>query len=135
MVDATRKDTETGIAKRTWGIRTLSPLATPMGRRLPSLSKAPGPTARTLASFCSLTLLSGRKIPEAVLASGLMRWTRTRSRRGARDLMLRRTDYSKRCQYSLCANRLLMDRWGVRGKIAEDGRDPMGSDQTKGFRA
>lgn len=70
----------------------MSPAATPMGRRLPSLSKRPGPTARTWASFCSLTAASGRKIPEAVLASGLMRWTRTRSRRGVRDLMLRRID-------------------------------------------
>ena len=60
-----------------------------MGRRLPSLSRAPGPTARTLASLRSLTEDSGRKMPEAVLASALTRWTRTRSRRGMRDLMER----------------------------------------------
>lgn len=53
---------------------------------MPSLSRAPGPTARTLASLRSLTEDSGRKMPEAVLASALTRWTRTRSRRGMRDL-------------------------------------------------
>lgn len=71
----------------TVGIKTRSPACTPMGTRLPSLSIPPGPTASTLASFSSLTLDSGRKMPEAVLASALMRWTRTRSRRGTRDLI------------------------------------------------
>lgn len=71
----------------TEGIRTRSPTVTPMGRRFPSLSRAPGPTARTLASFNFSTLDSGRKMPPAVLVSALMRWTRTRSRRGARARM------------------------------------------------
>ena len=70
-----------------WGIRTRSPTATPMGSRLPFLSMAPGPTARTLASLSFSTLDSGRKMPLAVLVSALMRWTRTRSRRGARARM------------------------------------------------
>jgi hypothetical protein len=75
------------IGKRTWGINTRSPVVTPMGSLLPSLSRPPGPTARTLASLSSLTLDSGRKMPLAVLASALMRWTRTRSSSGTRDLM------------------------------------------------
>jgi len=60
-----------------------------MGMRLPFLSKAPGPTAMTLASLSFSTLDSGRKMPLAVLVSALMRWTRTRSRRGARARMER----------------------------------------------
>ena len=71
----------------TCGIRTLSPTLTLQLTLFPSLSSPPGPTANTLASFNSLTLDSGRKIPDAVLVSALMRWIRTRSRRGARDLM------------------------------------------------
>lgn len=71
----------------TVGISTRSPACTPTGSLLPSLSRAPGPTARTLASLSSLTLDSGRKMPDAVLVSALMRWTRTRSRRGTSDLM------------------------------------------------
>lgn len=51
------------------------------------MSRAPGPTARTLASLSFSTLDSGRKMPLAVLVSALMRWTRTRSRRGARARM------------------------------------------------
>lgn len=60
-----------------------------MGNRLPFLSRAPGPTARTLASLSFSTLDSGRKMPPAVLVSALMRWTRTRSSRGARERMER----------------------------------------------
>lgn len=71
----------------TCGINTLSPGCTLTCTRLPSLSRPPGPTASTLASFSSLTALSGRKMPPAVLASAFIRWTSTRSRRGARDLM------------------------------------------------
>jgi hypothetical protein len=68
---------------RTWGIKTLSPGCTLGAILFPSLSMAPGPTASTLASLSSLTAVSGRKIPVAVFASGFMRWTRMRSRRGA----------------------------------------------------
>ena len=71
----------------TCGINTLSPGATLGVTLLPSLSRPPGPTASTLASLSSLTLLSGRKIPPAVLASALTLWTSMRSRRGERDLM------------------------------------------------
>lgn len=53
----------------------------------PSLSRPPGPTANTFASLSSLTADSGRKMPPAVLASALTRWTRMRSRRGARALI------------------------------------------------
>ena len=70
-------------------MRTRSPTATPMGRRLPFLSREPGPTARTLASLSFSTDDSGRKMPLAVLVSALTRWTRTRSRRGARARMER----------------------------------------------
>lgn len=35
------------LGPHTWGMRTLSPALTPMGRRLPSRSRRPGPTART----------------------------------------------------------------------------------------
>jgi hypothetical protein len=73
--------------KLTWGINTLSPTETPQLTLFPSLSSPPGPTASTRASFSSLTLDSGRKMPEAVRVSALMRCTSTRSRRGARDLM------------------------------------------------
>jgi hypothetical protein len=73
------------IQKHTCGIKTRSPTATPQLTLLPSLSRPPGPTASTFASFSSLTLLSGRKMPEAVLDSAFMRCTRTRSRRGARE--------------------------------------------------
>lgn len=76
-----------GRSLLTVGISTRSPACTPTGSLLPSLSRAPGPTARTLASLSSLTLDSGRKMPDAVLVSALMRWTRTRSRRGTSDLM------------------------------------------------
>ncbi len=79
----------------TCGIKTLSPGATLHETLLPSLSNPPGPTAKTLASFNSLTLDSGRKMPPAVLASILTRWTRTRSSSGARDLIdLSAVDYS-----------------------------------------
>lgn len=71
----------------TWGIRTRSPVLTPIGSRLPFLSRLPGPTAMTLASLSFSTLDSGRKMPLAVLASALTRWTRTRSKRGARARM------------------------------------------------
>lgn len=74
----------------TCGIKTRSPGFTEISILLPSLSNPPGPTARTLASDSFSTVDSGRKIPDAVLASALMRWTRMRSRRGARDLMERR---------------------------------------------
>lgn len=74
----------------TCGIKTRSPGFTEISILLPSLSNPPGPTARTLASDSFSTVDSGRKIPEAVFASALMRWTRMRSRRGARDLMERR---------------------------------------------
>jgi hypothetical protein len=77
----------------TWGIRTRSPTATLMAMRLPSRSRPPGPTARTLASLSFSTLDSGRKMPLAVLASALTRWTRTRSRRGARARMERTVDW------------------------------------------
>jgi len=43
-----------------WGIKTLSPGCTLQAILLPSLSSPPGPTARTFASFNSLTLDSGR---------------------------------------------------------------------------
>lgn len=76
----------------TWGISTRSPTATPMAMRLPSRSRPPGPTARTLASLSFSTLDSGRKMPLAVLASALTRWTSTRSRRGARARMERTVD-------------------------------------------
>lgn len=62
-------------------------MATPIGNRLPFLSRAPGPTATTLASLSFSTLDSGRKMPLAVFVSALIRWTRTRSRRGARARM------------------------------------------------
>jgi hypothetical protein len=64
-----------GVLQRrhTWGIRTRSPDATPMGTLLPSRSTAPGPTARTRPSLSSLTLDSGRKMPDAVLVSALTR--------------------------------------------------------------
>jgi hypothetical protein len=75
------------LPKRTCGISTLSPGWTLMTMRLPSRSRPPGPTARTLASLSSLTADSGRKMPPEVLASARTRWTRTRSRSGARDLM------------------------------------------------
>ena len=75
------------LIKLTWGIKTLSPACTLQLTLFPSLSKPPGPTAKTLASLSSLTLDSGRKIPLAVLVSALILWTKTRSRRGARDLM------------------------------------------------
>ena len=55
--------------QHTWGISTLSPGCTLGCIRLPSLSRLPGPTAKTLASFKSFTALSGRKMPPAVLAS------------------------------------------------------------------
>lgn len=76
----------------TWGISTRSPTATPMAMRLPSRSRPPGPTARTLASLSFSTLDSGRKMPLAVLVSALTRWTSTRSRRGARARMERIVD-------------------------------------------
>lgn len=65
----------------------MSPGATLGATLFPSLSSPPGPTASTFASLSSLTLLSGRNIPLAVLVSALILWTRTRSRSGARDLM------------------------------------------------
>jgi len=71
------------IPPPTWGIKTLSPGCTLGATRLPSLSNAPGPTARTFASLSSLTAVSGRKMPVAVFASGLTRCTRMRSRSGA----------------------------------------------------
>lgn len=74
----------------TCGINTRSPGFTEISILLPSLSNPPGPTARTLASDSFSTVDSGRKIPEAVFASALMRWTRMRSRSGASDLMERR---------------------------------------------
>lgn len=77
------------VAQPTCGINTLSPAVTPMATRLPSLSRPPGPTASTLASFSSLTLDSGRKMPLAVLASARMRWTSTRSSSGISDLIER----------------------------------------------
>lgn len=73
--------------QHTCGIRTLSPTDTEQLTLFPSLSRPPGPTANTFASLSSLTLDSGKKIPEAVLVSAFMRCTRTRSRSGARDLM------------------------------------------------
>ena len=78
-----------GFIELTCGIRTRSPTATLIGTRLPSLSSPPGPTASTFASLSFSTLDSGRKMPPAVLVSALTRWTRIRSRRGARDLMER----------------------------------------------
>ena len=84
-------------------MRTRSPTATPMGRRLPFLSREPGPTARTLASLSSLTAVSGRKMPVAVLASGLMRWTRMRSRRGAMLRMDLIADYEEDWSAWSCA--------------------------------
>lgn len=54
-------------------------------------SGAPGPTASTVASGVDFSVTDeGRKIPEAVLVSGLRRWTRIRSRVGRRELMDRR---------------------------------------------
>ena len=79
----------------TCGINTLSPGVTEHAILLPSLSIAPGPTASTLASFRSFTLDSGRKMPLAVFASALMRWTKTRSRRGTRLLMDRMVDWRR----------------------------------------
>jgi hypothetical protein len=77
----------------------LSPAATLTGILDPSLLKAPGPTARTLASESSLTAVSGKKIPDAVLDSALILWTRIRSRRGASDLIdLKAVDYKKYSQ-------------------------------------
>lgn len=70
---------------RTCGIKTLSPGATDGATLLPSLSTAPGPTASTFASLSSLTAVSGRKMPPAVLASGFMRCTRMRSSSGAME--------------------------------------------------
>jgi len=85
---ASKHNTQSSMkARLTCGIRTLSPTVTLQEILLPSLSKPPGPTARTLASLSSLTLDSGRKMPDAVRVSALMRWTRTRSSRGARDLI------------------------------------------------
>lgn len=84
-----RPEISTGGAL-TCGIKTRSPGFTEISILLPSLSNPPGPTARTLASDSFSTVDSGRKIPEAVLTSALIRWTRMRSRRGARDLMERR---------------------------------------------
>lgn len=81
----------------TWGISTRSPTATLMAIRLPSRSRPPGPTARTLASLSFSTLDSGRKMPLAVLVSALTRWTSTRSRRGARARMERTVD----CRFTL----------------------------------
>ena len=73
--------------ERTCGIRTLSPLCTLIGRRLPFLSNRPGPTANTFASLSSFTALSGSKTPPAVFVSAFMRCTSTRSRRGATERM------------------------------------------------
>jgi hypothetical protein len=69
------------------GINTRSPSLTLISNLTPSLEYAPGPTARTRASLSSFTEDSGRKMPDAVLDSAFMRWTRTRSRRGARARM------------------------------------------------
>jgi len=75
--------TTRSLSVRTCGTRTLSPGFTDTSIVFPSLSRAPGPTASTLASLSSLTALSGRKMPPAVLVSIFTRCTRTRSRRGA----------------------------------------------------
>lgn len=91
------------------GKRTRSPAFTDMGMILPSLSRAPGPTEMTVASGNGWDVADvGRKMPVAVFwmrgkafsgprlarlesecltVSALNRWTRTRSRRGTRDLM------------------------------------------------
>lgn len=58
--------------QHTCGIKTRSPSEHPIGILFPSLSSPPGPTARTLASFSFSTLLSGRKIPPAVLVSAFI---------------------------------------------------------------
>jgi len=80
----------------TCGINTRSPGCTFGLTVLPSLSRPPGPTASTRASFSSLTELSGRKMPPAVLDSALMRCTSTRSSSGASDLMdLRAVDWAR----------------------------------------
>lgn len=73
--------------QHTCGIKTRSPALTLGSILFPSWFKAPGPTANTRPSDNFSMVLSGKKIPEAVLVSALMRWMRTRSRRGARALM------------------------------------------------
>jgi hypothetical protein len=91
------------------GNKTLSPALTDVGTTRPSLSGAPGPTAITVASGSGLDVAEvGRNIPDEVFCielihsfigtaegrneekptvSGLKRWTRTRSKRGTRDLI------------------------------------------------
>jgi hypothetical protein len=89
------------------GNKTRSPALTEVGTICPSLFGAPGPTAITVASGRGLDVAEvGRYIPVAVFCtafslecaggkkwsggrtvSGLKRWTRTRSRRGTRDLI------------------------------------------------
>jgi hypothetical protein len=90
------------------GNNTLSPALTAVGKTRPSLFGAPGPTAITVASGSGLDVAEvGRNIPDAVFfearpsfifhssklgviertVSGLKRWTRTRSKRGTRDLI------------------------------------------------
>lgn len=79
------------------GRRILSPGCTLTGTTLPSLSGAPGPAAITDASGSGDEALDeGRKRPEAVLVSGLKRWTNTRSRSGTTDLIERMVEVAYR---------------------------------------
>ncbi|KAH3683543.1 hypothetical protein WICPIJ_005489 [Wickerhamomyces pijperi] len=67
------------------GIKTVSPTATFGKILLPLVSTKPGPMAKTLAVFNFSTFFSGNKIPEAVLASALTLWTKTRSNNGTME--------------------------------------------------
>jgi len=65
------------------GSRTLSPGLTFIGTTLPSFPGAPGPAAITEASGSGDEAEDeGRKMPDAVLVSGLKRLTSTRSSSG-----------------------------------------------------
>lgn len=81
------------------GSSTLSPGFTLVGTTWPSLLGAPGPAAMTEASGMGVELDDeGRKMPVAVLVSGLKRWTSTRSRRGTTDLILRIVEAAADCE-------------------------------------
>lgn len=113
----------------------MSPGCTLTAILFPSLSKAPGPTASTFASLSSLTADSGRKMPPAVFASALTRWTRMRSRRGARDLIdLTVRDWmfvSDACRfwwYDGCFGELTIMNLGCEERQGDRGGDEMAVD-------
>jgi hypothetical protein len=70
------------------GRTTRSPSLTLTGLTWPSLPGAPGPTARTVPSGGGPWVAAeGRYNPDAVFSTTLARWMRTRSSKGARDLI------------------------------------------------